>query len=321
MQRAYSFIISVLLLSACHTAPDPILATVAAGLHFCEQSPFNQPIAADTPYIPQTRIAAFRPHMEEYAARIYRLTANSPAPTAVTVQSPDDTEQVIWQLPSQAQLLASAPLPILSDHLLVLSSDARYVYDVLNPQWLSESVLLADGFQVFALNGSGIGSSDQGQVTLAGFSTLAGMVTLEDFVDPQTGYYDPRRPLKHALTMSLNGDLLTATHLWGVPVGTRFALGADMPDNVLDGLHPLTRTLALAARDYGIYVNDANNAPPIDQGYVGHIRVEVGLSSLLYGFSTNRYLDQIEAEMVQLVSEYGLYRLDDGLHDAVSCQE
>jgi hypothetical protein len=199
------------------------------------------------------------------------------------------------------------------------------IYEMWNARWIDPSNIAAGGMKDFPINGLGISDPPNQRVTAAGFSVLAGMVIREDFINPETGLFDVNLPIEHALTMSLHFDIVgTNTYVApavggeeagragqnGIPMGARFAIGNNMPDDALAKLHPLARALAIAARDYGIFVNDTNSSQLYEDGYVGNIRVEVGLSELLFNQTADALGNRIQREIGDLINQYGIYRLD-----------
>jgi hypothetical protein len=93
-------------------------------------------------------------------------------------------------------------------------------------------------------------------------------------------------------------------------MGARFTFGPSMSLDELDWVHPLARTLAQAVRDYGIYANDTNGAPLLDDKYVGNTRIEPGLIENLYGVDNNDLIQTIELDIADLILDYGFYRID-----------
>ena len=319
----------IFILMGCSTIPaQPIPADVEARDYFCDNSPFNQEIPIGTSYILEEQIQSFRQNREEWSAPIYRVNENL-NPPLVAIANDYSTRVENWSIPVDA-------IPATADdhHLIVLVPAEGMIYEMWNARWLDTSNIAAGGMKNFPIDGTGISDPPNQRVTAAGFSVLAGMLIREDFVDPETGLFDVTRPIEHALSMSLHFDIVgTDTFIPpavggesqglaapnGIPMGARFAIGSNMTDEALAELHPLSRAMALAARDYGIYVNDTNSSQMYEDGYVGNVRVEVGLPELLFNQTADALANRVRREIGDLINLYGFYHLEYPDPQALPC--
>ncbi len=318
------------LIGCSATAAQPIPADIEARDYFCDNSPFNQVIPFGTNYVLEEQIQSFRQNQEEWSAPIYRVDENlSPPPVDIANDYSDRVET--WSIPVDA-----TPATADDHHLIVVVPAENMIYEMWNARWLDSSNIAAGGMKNFPIDGTGISDPPNQRVTAAGFSVLAGMVIREDFVDPETGLFDVNRPIEHALSMSLHFDIVGTDTFRppavggesqgragenGIPMGARFAIGSNMSDEALEDLHPLTRAMAIAARDYGIYVNDTNSAPMYEDGYVGNVRVEVGLMELLFGKTADALSNRVQREIGDLINLYGFYRLEYPDPEALPCED
>ncbi|GAB5492282.1 MAG: hypothetical protein Phog2KO_24970 [Phototrophicaceae bacterium] len=318
----------LIFLFACTPTIEPTVADVAMRNYYCDNSPFNQTIPAGTEYQFQTEIQTFRQNKAEWSAPIYRVDENL-NPPLVSIANDYSSRVENWSIPINA-------IPATADdhHLIVVVPADNMVYEMWDARWIDTSTMEAGGMMNFPINGLGISDPPNQRVTAAGFSVLAGMLTREDFINPDTGFYDPNMTIDHALSMSLAFDIVgTDTFVApaiggesqglagpnGIPMGARFAIGSNMPDDALNNVHPLSRAMLIAARDYGIYVNDTNSAQQIDGGYVGNVRVEVGLTEILFNRTADTLINRVQRDIANIIDQYGLYRLNYPNPEPVPC--
>lgn len=190
-----------------------------------------------------------------------------------------------------------------------------------NARWASAILINAGGNVAFPLDGSGISDPPNKRVTASGFSFLSGMVMREDFQAGGSSTLNPSLTINHALSMSLPRAIIAAntyvspavggdgSGTGSIPLGARFALPRSLDVDAMTNLHPFTRSLLKAARDYGIYVSDVNGITPYNSTYVGLVAVETGLTQSLYGQSNDALNDRILSEVYSVIQTYGIYRV------------
>ncbi len=280
-------------------------------------SPFNAPIPEDALYLPEDRIGTFRHGFDEWSMPIYRLSSGADVPL-VTVTNRFSGRTETWPIPTTAE-----PASASDAHMAVIITADGMLYEFWETRWNDDTAIQAGGMMSFPLDGPGISDPPHYRVTAAGFAVMAGMIIREDFLNPVTGELEPDHPIAHALSMSLPFDVVMSNGYiapavggeWmgeagpeGVPMGAHFALARDLDVDALD-VHPLTREVLRAARDYGLYVNDTNAAEVYEEQYVGVIRIEPGLIEDLYDAEVEDMMAQMAEEVHAVLQEYGLYRV------------
>ena len=302
-----SLLLFVLLAStAIHAQSDAIL--------YCETSPFNTPISYDAAYRPEPRIGAIRPGYPEWSMPIYRITSAEPMPL-VTIVNEYSGRVEEWPIPLDAQ-----PAPADDRHMGVIDFAAGLTYEMWDARWQSDGTILAGGMVSFPLDGPGISANPNQRVTAAGFAVSAGMVIREDL----EGQNLDNLVIAHALTITLprdivapeefiapavGGEVAGTNRIDGIPMGTRFALPQHVDIDGLPGLHPLSRAVLRAMRNYGLYVNDSSTAGLYNGLYVGTFRMEPGLSQEFFQRDDFDLLMQVQEETAEIIAEYGIYRV------------
>ncbi|MBN2472727.1 MAG: hypothetical protein JXN59_18535 [Anaerolineae bacterium] len=282
-----------------------------------EASPFNALIPEDAQYLPEERIGTFRHGFDEWSMPIYRIDSSADVPP-VTVTNRYSGRTESWPIPITAEPASAADA-----HMAVIIPAEGMLYEFWDAEWTDAGSIEAGGMMSFPLDGPGISDPPYYRVTAAGFAVTAGMIIREDFLDPISGELNPDQPITHALSMSLPFALVTQSGyvspavggetqgeagLEGVPLGAQFALARDLDVDALD-VHPLTREVLRAARDYGMYVNDTNGSQLYEDQYAGAIRIEPGLVEALYDIDNEDMLELMAEEVYAVVQEYGLYRV------------
>ncbi len=299
---------------------SPTSANVTNMTYFGATSIWNTPLAANATYTRETRIGTFRQTYEEWSNPIYRIAAGQTYPL-VQVKNNYSGRIENWPIPTFA-------LPSTADdhHLAVVYPGLNIAYEMWDAQWVDATHINAGGMASFPLNGSGISNPTYYRVNAAGFSTIAGMIVREDFFNASTGQYDPNLVVDHALAMSLpfavvapnayispavGGEEAGTGGSSGIPMGALFALPKNLNVDSLN-VHPYTKALLRAARDYGIYVHDTNGSVPYNNNNVGVIAVEPGLFQTMFGTSGDNMINQIQSEVYNVVAQYGIYRITAG---------
>lgn len=279
--------------------------SVQSGRLFGSDSPFNKLIPTNAVYTREDRIGTFRPVYEEWSMPLYRVNAgvNVPLVTA-TVTSSGRT--VSWPIPTTAN-----PAPEADAHMGIINRQTNTLYEFWEARWNStRTAISAGGMKDFALNGNGISNPVNYRVTASGFAVSAGLVTREDMQD---------NIIDHALSMALSTPYVSKTYVapavggeeagtGDIPMGARYALPKTLNINALT-VHPLTKALLQAARDYGIYVNDGKANTNYQGKELGAIRIEPGLIREKYGIENNQLLLTIQQEVYNVISANGLFRV------------
>lgn len=289
--------------------------TQAQSAQLGDYSVFRSPIPG--PYVLDPRIGSIRPNEERWSAPIYRVPSNQ-NPPLVTVTNGWRTEQ--WPIPTSAIPAAGADA-----HLAVVYEHNNIVYEAWSARWENATTLRVGAFTAYPLNGSGVSASLPSRTTASGFAVTAGMITREDFTNPSTGNLDPNMRINHALSMALNFDLVAGNYYvnpagWGeelgrlgvegVPMGRRYALPPTLNVDSLS-VHPFSREILRALRDYGVFVNDTNATPQLpDDSYVGTVRVEPGLTNDLYGIDNDTLRITIGNDIQAVIAAHGLYNVN-----------
>lgn len=300
------FMMSLSLFNSAAQAQDPSLG---------DYTLFRQAISG--PYVRDTRIGSIRPNEEKWSAPIYRIgpTENHPL-----VEVTNGWRTQYWPIPTTAIPAAGA-----DGHMAVVYAQDNIVYEVWAGNWASSSKLRTGSFLSFPLNGGGVTTTLPSRTTASGFAVTAGMITREDFTDPATGNLNTNMTIDHALTMALNFDVVAQHYyvnpaVWGeelgrsgvegIPLGRRYALPSSVDVDSL-GVHPFTRELLRALRDYGVYINDTNATPAMPTGqYIGTVRVEPGLTQALYGLDNDTFRLTVGTEIETVLATYGLFNVN-----------
>jgi len=315
----YALLTSVFFKS-CSQTPTPTIAptlppTSGSWRLFNNDSAFNKPIPSNAVYTVENRIGSFRQVTEEWTAPIYRVsdTANVPLVKVVNDYS-GRTEN--WPIPTTA-----LPATAADHHMSVWYKDRNIMYEFWNARWSGTSRINAGGMKDFPISGSlatGISNPTSQTVVAAGFAVTAGMVVLEDF-ETAPNQYNASNTINHALTMALNYNLLKSggyvapavdaeTGTGDIPLGARYALPKNAAIESMS-LHPLAKALLLAARDYGIFIND-HSSPALYQGKeTGTIRVEPAVCHKVFGSACDALIPTIQADVYKVVQQYKLYRV------------
>lgn len=299
--------------SVIHAQSDAIL--------YCETSPFNTPISYDAAYRPEPRIGAIRPGYPEWSMPIYRITSAGQMPL-VTIVNEYSGRVEEWPIPLDAQ-----PASADDRHMGVFDFGAGLTYEMWDARWQSDGTILAGGMVSFPLDGPGISANPNQRVTASGFAVSAGMVIREDLegqdlenpvIPHAIAVALPREIVAHAefVAPALGGEIAGINEVDGIPMGMRFALPQHVDIDALPGLHPLSRAVLRAARDYGLYVNDSSSATLFNGLYVATFRLEPGLAMDFYQQDDLTLLRQIEEETAEIIAEYGIYRVINYHEDA-----
>jgi hypothetical protein len=276
-------------------------------------SPFNTRIPATATYTRDERIGTFKLAREIYSSPIYRLSPTQ-HPKLVRVINDYSGRIEKWPIPGWAQ-----PATGIDRHMVIIHGNTSY--EMWNARWVDRRRIRAGGMYAFPLNDDGITDVPNQRLNAGGWSTLVGMVLREDYLDPLTGKLDPNRPINHALVISVPRELIRpnvyvypaiagysegTADAGGFPNGALLALPRNLNVDNLN-VHPFTRELLRAARDYGLYLNDANGSPLYKNKHVATIRTEPGLVKELYGVSNDNLTDRIGEEIYNVIQQHGIY--------------
>lgn len=272
----------------------------------------TQKIPSNAVYTLEPRIGTFRQSWEEWSMPIYRIGASDNVPL-VTIQNTYSGRTEHWPIPRSAR-----PAPEADAHMGVMDLKNNVMYEFWEFAWSGDSIR-AGGMKSFPLNGNGISNPTNQRVTAAGLAVTAGMVVREDFID-SNGKVNTNASINHALAMAIPIRITKPTGFVApavgdeqkgtgdIPMGARFALPRNANiDNL--SVHPLTKIILRAAKDYGIYINDCNSAPDYKGKAIGTIRIEPGLTKEFWNVENNDFVSIIEREVFAVVEQYGLYRI------------
>lgn len=274
-------------------------------------------LPANATYVRENRIGTFRQGYQEWSMPIYRTPADANIPL-VTVTNTYSGRIERWPIPTYA-----LPAPEADAHLGVLSMATNLFYESWATEWVNSSNIRAGGMVAYPLGGNGITPNPNHRTTASGISMANGQITREDFIDPATGDLNPNiLAIYHALNISLPANILSRTYIApaiggeeagsagsnGIPMGAIFAIPASVDVDSLN-VHPFTRLLLRAARDYGMYVTDGNGSPLYNGLSIATTRVEIGLVEELYGLDSNTFLFQVQEEIGAVIRQYGIYRV------------
>ncbi len=282
---------------------------------------FHSPVPGDAAYTFEGRLGTFRQGMTEWASPVYRVPAGVDVPL-VTITNTYSGRVEQWPIPTYA-----VPAVAEDGHLAVMHYGTGMVYELYAAVWLSPTTMQAGGMVAYPLNGNGVTDRPNRRVTASGVANTNGMVITEDFLSA-AGQLDPNRTINHALSLHIpswmidpNGFVAPAVGSEssgtdvsgnGVPMGARFALPRNLNVDALN-VHPFTRELLRAARDFGLFVTDATGTPALSNGQaIGTIEVEPGLLQQLYGVDGNDLIGVIQDEVAAVIQANGIYRVTVG---------
>jgi len=232
----------------------------AAEWPFTADSPWNTPLGdgarferAGAPCTADLRREDFDAwiNAEEWSHPVYRAEHDDPL-----VELREEGE-LSWTARAPAGATPALPEPPHTDaHLHIISPDGRYVDEM----WLAEAI--PEGWDAESLArvdlwGPGV---DSGGVRVYGGSAIAGLIRGDELT----------RGIRHALSLSLDMDLLRPGWVWPATLESRRAedeylgqvptgqLVAIPPEHDLEalGLSPVGLAVGRALQDYGAYVTD-----------------------------------------------------------------
>ncbi len=275
-------------------------------------SPFHRTLPQGISYIREDRIGSIRLASQAYSMPIYRINGGQVKLVKVTNRYSRRTEY--WPVPSQAVGARGS-----DGNLAVIDAKNNKLYELWQPHWTNGRIVTG-GMKSYPLNGSGISDSNRQVVSASGFAVTSGMILREDFLSG--GRLDPNRPIHHALTMALPHQLLARNAFTGlaihgdaasdntgdIPLGRLYALPKSLQVDHLK-VHPLTKAIARAIRDYGVYVNDRAGTSRYRGKDVGSIKIEPGLTNKLYGVNSDSLINTVRDEMAQIIAAHGLYQV------------
>lgn len=283
-------------------------------------SPLRLRIPTDAKYTKETRIGAVRQVMEEWSIPVYRNKVGEKVPL-VKVVNTYSGRTYNWPIPKIAN-----PAPEADAHMAVIDPDTASVYEFWDMKWNSaRTEIRAGGMVQFPFSKNGISDPPNYRVTASGFSGTAGMILREDLLDPATGKLNINRPIKHSLGMALPENIINDKFIapavgsettgkagaGGIPMGARFALPKNVDVDSLN-IHPLSKMVLRAMRDYGIFVNDGNAAANYNGKGVGTIRFEPGIIKELTGTTGNDFTSRINQETYSVINQYGIFLVEGG---------
>jgi hypothetical protein len=294
----------------------PASAPAEAAYALYPSSAFLQPIPAGVNYVLEPRISTFRQGSEEYAAPVYRVAAGTSLPIVIVTNIYGRVEN--WPIPTGAQ-----PATGSDGHMVVVNYDSGFVYEFFQAHWSSGSTIEAGGMVAYPISANGISNPTNHRVTASGVANTNGMVMREDF--DNGGGFDPNLPILHALSIHLPASMIApggfvSPAVGGesagsdrtenrVPMGARFAVPAWVDVDSL-AVHPFTKAILRAARDYGMFVTDASGAGNYNGGNIGRIEIEPGMIQAVFGVNGDALMAQVEYEVGTFVQQYGVHRID-----------
>jgi hypothetical protein len=282
---------------------------------------FHSPVPSDAAYTYDGRLGTFRQGMQEWGTPVYRVQAGVNVPL-VTITNTYSGRVEQWPIPTYA-----VPAVAEDGHLAVINMGSRMVYELFAAVWTSSTTISAGGMVAYSLDGDGVTDRANRRVTASGVANTNGMIIAEDFLN-SAGQLDASRAINHALSLHIprwmidpNGFVAPAvgsesagtdTSGNGVPMGARFALPRNLNVDSLN-VHPFTREVLRAARDFGLFVTDGTGTPTTGSGQaIGTIEVEPGLLQQLYGVNGNDLISVVEDEVAGVVASYGVFRVTVG---------
>ncbi|NWF69104.1 MAG: hypothetical protein HXY40_08460 [Chloroflexi bacterium] len=314
-----SFVVLVALMGLLLAQINLAQAIQINGQTLYPNSVMYQRVPANATYTRETRIGTIRPGYEEWGSPVYRVPATESHPL-VTITNTFSGRVEQWPIPRYA-----IPAPEADAHMAVIHLGTGMVYEFWEGRWTSNTTMTAGGMVAFPMNANGISDPPFRRVTAAGFANTNAMVMREDFINPATGQLDQNMQINHAIGLYLPVFLINDQYVApavgaetagyntnnGVPMGARFALARDLNVDALN-VHPFTRELLRAMRDYGMYVVDGNGTAYYGSLARGSLEVEPGLVQSLYGVSHNTLLQTIETQVASVLSQYGIFRITGG---------
>jgi parallel beta-helix repeat protein len=303
--------------------PTPSTSPAPSGLTTLSARPYvgindfhNHLIPSNAQYTREDRIGSFRHTFSDWTTPVYRIppTENPPLVTIVNTYS-GRTEY--WPIPTYA-----IPTLTSDQKMFVMFKDRNVTYEFWQANWISSSYIEAGGMKNFPLDGTCVSNPTYQTVTAAGWSTSCGEILIEDFTDAQTGALNPNMHIRHAIAVSIPHELLKkdafippavngepATDNTGdIPLGTVYALPKSLNIEALN-VHPFTRAVLYAARDYGLYVQDRNAAAVYNNKYPLVFTLEIGVGDKVFGIPNDTLLDIVQQETDMVVQQTGLYRV------------
>jgi hypothetical protein len=287
-------------------------------INYYPLSPMRNLIPTNAGYTRENRIGSFRPGYEEWQCPVYRVPASESHPL-VRITNTYSGRVENWPIPRYAQPAAEEDA-----QMCIVNLANGMVYEMFEARWTSNTTISAGGMVAFPLNSTGISNPTHYRVNAAGFANTNGMIKREDFMNAN-GQLDPNDTvINHALNMNIPRSILAPNvfippavggeesgqdPVNGLPVGALLALPRTVNVDTLN-VHPFTRAVLRAVRDYGIYIFGSNNAPQYNGNNVGTLEVEPGVMPALYGgTSNNDYISLIQSEIYTVIAQYGLYRV------------
>jgi hypothetical protein len=278
-------------------------------------SPFNRRIPSSATYTRDGRIGTLRQAADIYSMPILRV-ANSKIIPLVNVTNYYG-RSVQWPIPTAAVAASGS-----DGHMAVMAIDTRKVYEMWQAKWVSSTTLQVGSMKDFSVDGNGISNPPNEAVSGAGFAITAGMVVKEDFLNTTTNKLDSTQAIGHALSVTIPARLIernafvapavkgeTASDATGtIPMGMLFALPRGINIDSMP-VHPLTKALAKAARDYGMYIIGRNNTNPYNDTGVATVKIEPGVVDQVFGQGNDELMNTVMAEMYDIVKKYGVYRV------------
>jgi hypothetical protein len=292
-------------------APSPKIQSLQGAPRFFTGSVFAKPLATSLSYTKEPRITSIRPNLEAFSVPIYRVGKDTPLVKVFN----DWGRTYQWPIPAAAQSSTGV-----DKHIAILDTNKNVIDEIWMMERQGDGTVKAGGMKDFPVSGDGISHPANQRVTASGFSAVAGTLVREDFLE--NGKFIQSPVIHHALTISIPHALLkkesfispavggdaAGDNTGDIPVGAKFALPKDLDVDSLT-VHPLVKSIARAAKDYGIYVTDRNDAKQYNGGYVGTVRVEVGVIQSVYGTSNDELATTIQKQMGDIIQKYGIYRV------------
>ncbi len=304
-------------------AKDSEAATTATyltnGRLYGPNSPFSRKIPTDAIYTKESRIGSVRGTYSDYTMPYVRNQAGQNVPLVKVTNIYTGTADY-WPIP-----ITAAPNTGEDAWLGVLDPDTSKFYEFWLFQWdtsTTPATAKVGGNWGFPLGGIGI-SLPGHTVSASGLAVSGGSVIKEDFTDPITGKIDTTRHIEHALEMGINFELIKINdfvapatqgedypdNIGGIPLGAMFALPKNFDVESLN-VHPLTKAIARAMRDYGVYASDRNGSGLFKKLYTGTIPYEASLTKDVFGIDNDVMLTQTQEEMYNIILQAGgLYRV------------
>ncbi len=292
-------------------------------------SPFSRKIPTDAIYTKDIRIGSVRGSYSDYAIPYVRNQAGQNVPTVKVTNTYTGTVDY-WPIPTNA-----TPNSGSDAWLGVIDPDTHKLYEFWEFKWDTSTTpksVKAGGNFGFDLGGTGLTKPGR-TISASGLAVSGGSAMKEDFTDPITGQYDTSRPINHALEMGLNHALIKINdyvapatqgedfpdNTGDIPLGALYALPKNFDVESLTGINPLTKSIARAMRDYGVYVADRNSASNYQNKYVGTLPMEATLAQDVFGKSNDTLILTTQSEIYNIIQQAGgLYRVT-GIDFSYTC--